>query len=199
MEAEEKMKMLQALVAQNPGMTVILEQHNEHNIGNVEAGGIGIQINHGAPAAPDKPATARRRKRAGTKATDGVFIYRYCDEEDGMGRLALLYQKLLKAEWIHEDTKPNDFVGIFCGKPSAVKVKWTGAQSLLFALINELESRQLISCTAGARKWEVTGNRFLDKNSRQFDHWNSQKTPKKYGLTIQHLADLLDPAAASQA
>ena len=47
MDFEEKMKVLQALGIQNKNLTVILEQNNEHNIENVEAGGIGIQINNG--------------------------------------------------------------------------------------------------------------------------------------------------------
>ena len=62
MDFEEKMKVLQALGIQNKNLTVILEQNNEHNIENVEAGGIGIQINNGVQTVNND-----KKKPAGNK------------------------------------------------------------------------------------------------------------------------------------
>ena len=199
MDFEEKMKVLQALGIQNKNLTVILEQNNEHNIENVEAGGIGIQINNGVQTVnndkkkPDGNKDARKKKPSGPTLVRDTFTYHFLDEEDGMARLIKLYQKVQKAGWIPKETKHEDFTAIFEGKPTDVKVKWTGKQSDLYALINRLESRGLISCPKGVTKWVITGSHFLDCNSKQFSDWNSQKTPKKSAAAIEALADLLDP------
>ena len=199
MDFEEKMKVLQALGIQNKNLTVILEQNNEHNIENVEAGGIGIQINNGVQTVNNdkkKPAgnkDARKKKPSGPTLVKDTFTYRFLNDEGGTARLTKLYQALLPVGWIPEETKPEDFTAIFEGKPTDVKVKWTGKQSDLFALINCLERRGLISCPKGVTKWVITGSHFLDCNSKQFSDWNSQKTPKKSALAIEAIADLLDP------
>ena len=199
MDFEEKMKVLQALGIQNKNLTVILEQNNEHNIENVEAGGIGIQINNGVQTVNnDKKKSAgnkdaRKKKPSSPTLVKDTFTYRFLNDEGGTARLIKLYQKVQKAGWIPEETKPEDFTAIFEGKPTDVKVKWTGKQSDLYALINRLESRGLISCSEGAKKWVITGSHFLDCNSKQFSDWNSQKTPKKSAATIEAFADLLDP------
>ena len=199
MDFEEKMKVLQALGIQNKNLTVILEQNNEHNIENVEAGGIGIQINNGVQTVNNdkkKPAgnkDARKKKQSGPMLVKDTFTYRFLNDEDGTVRLTRLYQALLPEGWIPKETKHEDFTAIFEGKPTDVKVKWTGKQSDLYALINRLESRGLISCSEGVTKWVITGSHFLDCNSKQFSDWNSQKTPKKSAATIEALVDLLDP------
>ena len=199
MDFEEKMKVLQALGIQNKNLTVILEQNNEHNIENVEAGGIGIQINNGVQTVNNdkkKPAgnkDARKKKPSGAMIVKDTFAYRFLDEEDGTARLIKLYQKVQKAGWIPKETKHEDFTAIFEGKPTDVKVKWTGKQSDLYALINRLESRGLISCPKGVTKWVITGSHFLDSTSKPFTDWNKQKTPKKSALAIETIADLMDP------
>ena len=199
MDFEEKMKVLQALGIQNKNLTVILEQNNEHNIENVEAGGIGIQINNGVQTVNNdkkKPAgnkDARKKKPSGAMIVKDTFTYRFLNEEGGMARLTKLYQHVQKAGWIPNETKPKDFTAIFEGKPTDVKVKWTGKQSDLYALINQLEERGLISCSEGATKWVITGSHFLDSNSRPFTGWNKQKVPQKSALAIEAIADLLDP------
>ena len=199
MDFEEKMKLLQALGIQNSNMTVILEQNNEHNIGNVENGGVGIQIFHQVQTVnngkkePTGNKDGRKKKPSNAKYVRDTFTYRFLGEEDGMKRLTMLYQAMLPEGWIPKETKHEDFTAIFEGKPTDVKVKWTGPQSDLYALINRLEKRGLISCPKGVTKWVITGSHFLDCNSKQFSDWNSQKTPKKSAAAIEALADLLDP------
>ena len=72
MDFEEKMKVLQALGIQNKNLTVILEQNNEHNIENVEAGGIGIQINNGVQTVNND-----KKKPSGNKLWFDVGNERY--------------------------------------------------------------------------------------------------------------------------
>ena len=199
MDKEEKRKLLMELAEVNSNLTVILEQNNEHNIGNVENGGVGIQIFHQVQTVnngkkePTGNKDGRKKKPSDAKYVGDTFTYRFLDEEDGMARLIKLYQNVQKAGWIPKETKHEDFTAIFEGKPTDVKVKWTGKQSDLYALINCLESRGLISCPKGVTKWVITGSHFLDCNSKQFSDWNSQKTPKKSAAAIEAFADLLDP------
>ena len=199
MDKEEKIKMLKELAEAKGSLTVILEQNNEHNIGNVENGGVGIQIFHQVQTVnngkkePTGNKDGRKKKPSGAKIVRDTFTYRFLDEEDGMARLIKVYQHVQKAGWIPKETKHEDFTAIFEGKPTDVKVKWTGKQSDLFALINRLERCGLISCPKGVTKWVITGSHFLDCNSKQFSDWNSQKTPKKSAAAIEALTDLLDP------
>ena len=200
MDKEEKIKMLKELAEAKGSLTVILEQNNEHNIGNVENGGVGIQIFHQVQTVnngkkePTGNKDGRKKKPSNAKYVRDTFTYRFLGEEDGMKRLTMLYQAMLPEGWIPKETKPKDFIAIFEGKPTDVKVKWTGKQSDLYALINQLEERGLISCSEGATKWVITGSHFLDSNSRPFTRWNSQHTPQKSALAIEAIADLLDPA-----
>ena len=199
MDKEEKIKILKELTEANGNVTVILEQNNEHNIGNVENGGVGIQIfqqvqtvNNGKKE-PTGNKDGRKKKPSGAKIVRDTFTYNFLDEEDGMARLIKFYQAMLPEGWIPKETKPKDFIALFEGKPTDVKVKWTGKQSDLYALINQLEKRGLISCSEGATKWVITGSHFLDSNSRPFTGWNKQKVPQKSALAIEAIADLLDP------
>ena len=199
MDKDEKLKIFTELAKAKGNLTVILEQNNEHNIENVEAGGIGIQINNGVQTVNNdkkKPAgnkDARKKKPSGAMIVKDTFTYRFLDDEDGTARLIKLYQYVQKAGWIPKETKHEDFTAIFEGKPTDVKVKWTGKQSDLYALINRLESRGLISCPKGVTKWVITGSHFLDCNSKQFSAWNKQKTPQKSAAAIEAIANLLDP------
>ena len=199
MDKEEKLKIWAELAKAKGNLTVILEQNNEHNIENVEAGGIGIQINNGVQTVNNdkkKPAgnkDARKKKPSGAMIVKDTFTYRFLNDKGGTARLIRLYQALLPEGWIPKETKHEDFTAIFEGKPTDVKVKWTGKQSDLYALINRLERCGLISCPKGVTKWVITGSHFLDCNSKQFSDWNSQKTPKKSAAAIEALADLLDP------
>ncbi|MDO5130158.1 MAG: hypothetical protein Q4D64_09600 [Prevotellaceae bacterium] len=199
MDKEEKIKMLKELAEAKGSLTVILEQNNEHNIGNVENGGVGIQIFHQVQTVnngkkePTGNKDGRKKKPSNAKYVRDTFTYRFLGEEDGMKRLTMLYQAMLPEGWIPKETKHEDFTAIFKGKPTDVKVKWTGKQSDLYALINQLEERGLISCSEGATKWVITGSHFLDSNSRPFTGWNKQKVPQKSALAIEAIADLLDP------
>ena len=198
MTIEEKAELLKAMGVNLGKTEIVLEKHVEYEIGNVEQGGIGVQVNNTLPTPPshDKntspAATPKRKTAVQPRVVDDVFTYRHMDTEGGKRRLAKLYLMLLKAEWIAKDTKPDDFTDIFFGKPKSVKVKWTGKQAYLYALINTLEDRGLIARIEGGTKWVITGSHFLDSNSRPFKDWNKQHNPATAMLAIERMADLLD-------
>lgn len=198
MTIEEKAELLKAMGVNLGKTEIVLEKHVEYEIGNVEQGGIGVQVNNTLPTPPshDKntspAATPKRKAAVQPRVVDEVFTYRHLDSEEGKRRLAKLYHMLLRAEWIAKDTKPDDFTDIFFGKPKSVKVKWTGKQAYLYALINTLVDRQLIASLEGGTKWVITGSHFLDSNSRPFKDWNKQHNPATAMLAIERMADLLD-------
>lgn len=81
------------------GITVqgdlVMEKHVEHEIGNVEAGGIGIQIvQGGAAASPGKPRAAR------PASADIVAVL---DTPEAQ----LLWEKALTAGWVDAERQPT--------------------------------------------------------------------------------------------
>ena len=147
------------------------------------------QLPSAQPSAPRK----RRSTPLKPRVVDEVFTYRFLNHEGGYTRLVQLYKALLRAEWIHSETKPDDFNAIFEGEANPVKVKWTAPQANLYYLVKALEENRLISLPQGSSIWVVTGSHFLDSDSRQFGSWNKQKTPKKAKAAIDRMVNLLDP------
>ena len=110
MTQEEKLALLKA-AGINVNGDLVLEKHVDCEIGNVEAGGIGIQIVNGSKTAVK---VERQNIRSGVpRLVSDCFTYRWLKENPE--RIVRLYQALLKAEWIAKDTKPDDFLGIFGG------------------------------------------------------------------------------------
>lgn len=73
----------------------VMEKHVEHEIGNVEAGGIGIQIVHGGTAtSPDKPRAAK------PASTDAV---RVLDTPEAK----TLWEKAQAAGWVDAERQPT--------------------------------------------------------------------------------------------
>ncbi|MDD5896714.1 MAG: hypothetical protein PUC79_10605 [Prevotellaceae bacterium] len=146
------------------------------------------------PSAAQQPAPRKRRSTPlKPRVVDEVFTYRFLNHEGGYTRLVQLYKALLRAGWIHQETKPDDFNAIFEGEARPVKVKWTAPQANLYYLVKALEENRLISLPQGSSIWVVTGSHFLDSDSRQFGSWNKQKTPKKAKAAIDRMVNLLDP------
>ena len=211
MKLEDKIEILKALGVDASKTEIVFEKNVEYEIGNVESGGIAVQnvYNYATEPAAQQPAaqlpSAQQpaaqqpapRKRRSTplkpRVVDEVFTYRFLNHEGGYTRLVQLYKALLRAEWIHQDTKPDDFNAIFEGEANPVKVKWTAPQANLYYLVKALEENRLISLPQGSSIWVVTGSHFLDSDSRQFGSWNKQKTPKKAKAAIDRMVNLLDP------
>lgn len=79
------------------GITVqgdfVMEKHVENEIGNVEAGGIGIQINHGGPQPQPK------------KAYDGdADILSHINTPEAQQ----LWEKAINAGWVDTDRQPSN-------------------------------------------------------------------------------------------
>ncbi len=145
-----------------------------------------------APVVSPSRKDGRKRIAAAARVTDQVFTYTFLDREDGTARIARLFQYLLKAGWLHSDTRPDVFEALFLGQARSFTIKWTGRQQDLYYLIKVLTGRNLIRCPKGATKWVVLGSHIVDSQSRPFTDWNRQKDPKTSAAAIERLADLLD-------
>ncbi len=170
---------------------VVGEKHVKH-IDTVEADGVGF-VEKPAAAAPKKEN--RKRPAPTSKVVTDVYQYAYYDSEGGTARIAKLYQALRKINWIDQDTTPDMFLQLFSGEPGTFHIKWTGAQSDLYALIKKLHDEHLITCPPSGTLWVIAQNHFKNKASKTFTNWNRQKRKKKSQGTIDYLVNLLVPEA----
>lgn len=192
MTNEERLELLKALT-EGKMVEVNLEKHVEYEIGNVEAGGIGVQINNGGKPAetPAKKEASKKKSQSSGKILDAVFRYTYLEHDESSQRLAMLHQFLTKAGWLDQSVKVDTFLSLFAGTPKSFTMKWKGTQQNLYYLIKKLIERELIECQ-GSSKWVITGSHFVDSTSHPFADWNKQKDPAVSASAIEHLCDVLD-------
>ena len=144
-----------------------------------------------------KMEPAKKEPKVGTKKsnapklTNATFTYRYL--EKCRQRIMLLYQGLLKAELIDGDTKPDDFMTLFGGKPSDVKVKWTGSLASLWYLFKVMLEKGYVVKPEGVGQWIVVQSHFVDGKSKMFADFNKQKPPLKLKNVLETVAELLNP------
>lgn len=125
------------------------------------------------------------------KLTNATFTYRYLDKCPE--RIMLLYQALLKGEFIDKATKPDDFMALFEGKPSDVKIKWTGSLSALWYLFKVMLEKGLVEKPEGVGQWVVVQSHFVDEKSRMFADFNKQKAPLKLKNILETIVGVMNP------
>lgn len=104
----------------------VMEKHVEHEVANVEAGGIGIQIVNGK--APKAEASQKKtdKKPTGVKSAKPreTMTFKHKGSVTD-GHLTVLFMKLTKENWIEGDEP--DFKALFSGKRDAdCQLTWTG-------------------------------------------------------------------------
>ena len=175
---------------------LVLEKHVEHEIGNVEAGGIGIQINNGmAPSTKEGgKGNGGRPKRAGT-TINKAFIYDAGDETNI--RLQWFYRGLLALGWIKADTELKNFLSVFSGKETSCRIIWTGDINALSELFLELIKRRgLVGLPEGESIWVMVNARFWDhEGNREFgnEKLGSTRAPIDSRDDIDLLVEILNP------
>ena len=167
----------------------VQSKHVEYEIGNVEAGGIGIQIVNSSKSATTA-ATVRVRT---PKLQTATFAYRWLATNPQ--RITMLYQHLLKAQWIAPDTNPDDFLTLFSGENSTARVKWIAKPSYLYGLIRRAIEQELISIPTNGKLWQIVESHFVDTNSRSFHNLHKQKESKTAIPTIETMLKILQPSA----
>lgn len=137
------------------------------------------------------PAFAPKCKRAARRITNATFTYRWlssCPQ-----RITILYQHLLRAQWIAQNTSPEDFASVFSGTEATARIKWTGTNPQLAYLIRVMTERNYISTPKATGKWTCVYNHFVGQNNRPLPKLNSLHVPQKSAKAIEQLADLLNP------
>lgn len=140
---------------------LVIEKHVEYEVDNVEDGGIGIQIINGQRVEDGvAKGNGGRPKKAG-KANNKAFVY--CAGDETNTRLQYLHKGLIGLGWIREDTQLKDFLSIFSGRDTDVRVVWTGDVNTLTALFKELVTRkEYVKLPQGESIWVMVNARFGD-------------------------------------
>lgn len=139
----------------------------------------------------EKTEKKKVKKKSAPQLTSATFTYRYLSECPN--RLMLLYQGLVKGEFIEGGTKPDDFMMLFEGKPSDVKIKWQGNQASLWYLFKVMLEKGYVEKPEGVGQWVVVQSHFLGNKNTMFADFNKQKLPQKYKAVLDALAELLNP------
>ena len=195
MTQEEKL----ALIARS-GITVmgdlVLDKHVEHEIGVVEAGGIGIQIVQGGAAA--SPSSSSAKGSSGTVASKSkgtnpkptvskreLMTFR----KNGLteAHLKVLYFQLVSEGWI-EGQEP-DFLALFCGEPDACTLVWKGAfgKGTLRGLFRQMAAQGLIIVPDGFSLDHILEGHFTDTQGHFLTGLNSSgEDPAPKALPFLH-------------
>ena len=131
------------------------------------------------------------RKRTTPRVTNATFTYRWLTTAPQ--RITTLYQYLLRAKWIASDTNPDDFLSLFTGKESNVRIKWTGSNLQLAYLIRVITEQNYISTPKRVGKWTCVYNHFVDKNNCQLRNLNALHIPLKSKKAVEQMAEILNP------
>ena len=194
MTTEEKIALAKAMGVDFGKTEIVFEKNVEYEIGNVEAGGIGVQVNHGVQMVDNgakKPAnTASQSRPAATfKMVNDVFTYKWTKQHPE--RVTHFYQYLVKLHAIDKDTSHEEFEKLFTGVPTDVTVKWIAPKSALKFLMTTLKKRGYIK--PEGKIWVITESHFKDAQNNLFKNMRNEHDPEYLEDVINRIADTLDP------
>ena len=177
MTTEEKAALIKAMGLDFGKTEIVFEKNVEYEIGNVEAGGIGVQVNHGVQMVDNgakKPAnTASQSKPATFKMVNDVFTYKWTKQHPE--RVTHFYQYLVKLHAIDKDTSHEEFEKLFTGVPTEVTVKWIAPKSALKFLMTTLKKRGYIK--PEGKIWVITESHFKDAQNNLFKNMRNEHDP----------------------
>lgn len=123
----------------------VMQKTVEHEVNNVEAGGIGIQnVFHNNA---DKPATAKKnaqKKKSEKNVSDKPLTLKYYTHGNKsmlrkqQERVIIVFRKLIEWGWIDEKTDPDDFDNFFEGEKRFCNITWTSNNTILTFLLQGL-------------------------------------------------------------
>jgi len=191
----------------------VQNKHVDYEIGNVENGGIGIQISNGEKKdislhKSSRPAAGRTvaAKKARHFLETLTFRYRFfASDPESNRRIHLLYGLLCRQyketkSFIDPDTPPDAFFNLFTGERSGDVVVWTGDKQDLSYLIKRLVERKIVEIPNGMTIWTITENHFSDYRGNFCGDYRSQHAPVEARRSaIEALIDILDPQQTSTA
>ena len=196
MTQEDKLKMLEAIGKSGIFVAgdVVMEKNVQYEVGNVEAGGVGIQVGTGTKASAKEPKGGGRPKRTGRTLNKA---FRYDAGEETNQRLQYLYQGLKALQWIRPDTELKHFISVFSGRETTCRVVWTGGINTLAELFRELVNRKkLVGLPEGESIWVMVNARFWEnEGNKEFgnDRLCDTRPPAKMRDHIDLLVKIMTP------
>lgn len=193
MTTEEKIALAKAMGVDFGKTEIVFEKNVEYEIGNVEAGGIGVQVNQGVQTVDNgakKPSkTVSQSKPATFKMVNDVFTYKWTKQHPE--RVTHFYQYLVKLHAIDKDTSHEEFEKLFTGVPTDVMVKWIAPKSALKFLMTTLKKRGYIK--PEGKIWVITESHFKDAQNNLFKNMRNEHDPEYLEDVINRIADTLNP------
>ena len=193
MTTEEKIALAKAMGVDFGKTEIVFEKNVEYEIGNVEAGGIGVQVNQGVQTVDNgekKPSkTASQSKPTTFKMVNDVFTYKWTKQHPE--RVTHFYQYLVKLHAIDKDTSHEEFEKLFTGVPTEVTVKWIAPKSALKFLMSTLKKRGYIK--PEGKIWVITESHFKDAQNNLFKNMRNEHDPEYLEDVINRIADTLNP------
>ena len=193
MTTEEKAALIKAMGLDQRKNEIVFEKNVEYEIGNVEAGGIGVQVNQGVQTVDNgakKPAkTTSQSKPATFKMVNDAFTHKRTKQHPE--RVTHFYQYLVKLHAIDKDTSHEEFEKLFTGVPTDVTVKWIAPKSALKFLMTTLKKRGYIK--PEGKIWVITESHFKDAQNNLFKNMRNEHDPEYLEDVINRIADTLDP------
>ena len=132
--------------------------------GNIEAGGVGKQVYYGVPK-PQRPTTEPTKKTKPEDTFEPDYMT-FTNKRADKYNLVLLYQDLLKANWIDEGN-PDYFGALFSGQLSMDKITWIGkGTDNLYALFRMMVEEQFIEVPQGHGVERIVRSHFINKEGK---------------------------------
>ena len=144
----------------------------------------------------EKPVIKRGRPKKTAERIGQTFTYRAKRGETNM-RLQKFFQALKQLGWIASDTQQRDFIDLFSGEESFVRVVWLDDVNVLAELFRELVTRKrYIQLPDGYSIWVMVNAHFWNKEgNKEFgnDRLRCTTRPVDKMQTIQWLVRLMNP------
>ena len=162
MTKEEKQEFL------NKGGTFIAgdyvnDKHVDYQVGNVEPGGVGIQINN----YEKKPTSPKPNKKSEKKpSSDKPKTLKYYTHgnngklKEQRRRVLIIYRWFIEWNWIDDNTSPDDFDAFFEGEPRHCNITWTANSTILTILLQELLQQPYIQEQKGCSAKSLVEQQF---------------------------------------
>ena len=142
---------------------LVLEKHVENEIGNVENGGIGIQIINSEKKSTSPKTNKKSEKKPSAEKPKTVKYYIRGNNGvllEQRKRVNIVFRKLNEWGWIDEKTPANDFDAFFEGEPRHCNITWTANSTILTILLQELLEQSYITKQTGCSAKSLVKQQF---------------------------------------
>lgn len=192
---------------------LVLEKHVENEIGNVEAGGIGIQIINSEKKLSSPKANKKSEKKPSSDKPKTLKYFTHGNNGKLMEqrkRVTIVYRKLNEWGWIDDNTTANDFDSFFEGEPRHCNITWIANTTILTILLQELLKQPYLTEQTGCSAKSLVEQQFgktansdrtrLDEDAEEkiklilFILDTRNPLPERYGRNTNDEYDIQDAA-----